>query len=270
MKGMRVRSESSYNRMLQRSQYNNPLLAAGEDEEEEDDSTYEVSSESESCSDEFEMEQEAECELLVPIESQPVEEDGQSDYQGSDDGQGEEDLPNRSQPLQRYLHRASIISKSLNITTYWITRLSTFSPTQRRWVNKGPMILYFANEATPRLMGNYLYGTQSYCIDMQVYEHFEFMLRNQHVHSCQFSSFGYHAVRQCDTMTEKVPLQRFFPNVKEMSLPVYQCTSIVQLVPEPCHSLFTVRFLNHQGILFLTRTCTVSQGSGTGNDDSSS
>jgi hypothetical protein len=52
-------------------------------------------------------------------------------------------------------------------TVYWVVKLSRFNPDEKRWVNKGPVILYFSFNDRPRLMANYLYSTKSTCLDLQ-------------------------------------------------------------------------------------------------------
>jgi hypothetical protein len=80
-----------------------------------------------------------------------------------------------------------------------------------------------------------------------VYEHFDSFIKHYSNDRAQFSTFGYDAVRQCETRTEKVPLQTFFPHVHDHVLPVYRCTSHVYTVQEQAHTLFTLKFANHQG-----------------------
>lgn len=97
---------------------------------------------------------------------------------GSDDGLGpaDEEIKRDERGYQKYYERAvSMIQDASNSryfglpsdTVFWVVKLSRFNPDEKRWVKKGPVILYFINEERPRLMANYLYSTKSTCIDLQ-------------------------------------------------------------------------------------------------------
>jgi hypothetical protein len=135
------------------------------EDEDDDDSTYEVSSEESDDSDSVDMEEEVEFEVAVPIITEPIGDDGQSDYQGSDDGEGPDEAPHRLPIKERLLNRAIGLVQHLGIHHFWIVALSRFSKEQRRWVNKGPVLIYFTENL--RLMGTFLYGTKSSIIDME-------------------------------------------------------------------------------------------------------
>jgi hypothetical protein len=100
-----------------------------------------------------------------------------SDYHPSDEGEGPEDAPNVMIPKRgKYLNRAALMVQTPEVANfiglqpnspYWVIKLARFSVQEKRWVNKGPVMLYFLNHNnTPRLVGNYLYSTKSICIDI--------------------------------------------------------------------------------------------------------
>jgi hypothetical protein len=44
-------------------------------------------------------------------------------------------------------------------TSYWLARMARYSKVESRWVDKGPIMLYFLEDnSAPRLVANYLYG----------------------------------------------------------------------------------------------------------------
>jgi hypothetical protein len=111
----------------------------------------------------------------VRIQTEPSGEGGQSDYHPSDDGEGG-DSPQtvvHVSKREKYTQRAAQMFKSshedrylLDPTKYYVVKLTKYSTTEKRWVNKGPVVIYFNNDLNrPRLVGNYLYSTKSICLD---------------------------------------------------------------------------------------------------------
>ena len=201
LKTMSVRSKSSARRMAFR--VNRPsahsfystapaainYTAGVDDEDDEDDSTYEASTETESnsvpsdhSSQEMPVAEQREemefCDTFPSSINSTIANDDASDYLGSDDGLGpnDEEVQRDARGYQKYFERASSLIQNPNYpcyfglpadTVYWVVKLSRFNSDERRWVNKGPVILYFNFNEHPRLMANYLYSTKSTCLDLQ-------------------------------------------------------------------------------------------------------
>lgn len=179
---MKVRSDSSAKRLSIRlnpkSFYSSVPVAAGpnDDDDDEDDSTYEGSETeeesefTEECSMEIAAEQQEED--IPNLQKDPVmldhnEEDGASDYHPSDEGEGDEVQPQIQGP-EKFKARAKMLLSYMGLDIpFWVVKMAKFSRSENRWVNKGPVVVYFVNEKAPRLQGNYLYGTKTLCIDMK-------------------------------------------------------------------------------------------------------
>jgi hypothetical protein len=275
METMRVRSESSKKRMSNRIKSNPShflhvvpvgIACAAEpnqQSEDEDDSTYEASDESED-SDSSEI-----CSNIVFDKVWKMKNWLRNVFpfqlwliltmdiliHGSDDGQGPDDDEMNKEKLPRrqvFINRGITMAQHLGLSTFWITKIAKFSKVENRWVNKGPVLVYFANEHHPRLMGNFIYGTKSVCLDLQcifhiylVFEHFDVFMKHYNNNRCQFSTFGHQATRHCETCTEKIALGEFFPTIPDDGQPVYKCISKVHSVQEPESTIFTIKFLNH-------------------------
>ena len=50
---------------------------------------------------------------------------------------------------------------------YWIAQMQRFNLEERRWVNKGPVLLYLLQGSSEcQLVGNYLYSTKSIAMNL--------------------------------------------------------------------------------------------------------
>ncbi|KAJ3269798.1 hypothetical protein HDV01_000895 [Terramyces sp. JEL0728] len=279
---LKVRSESSAKRQALRnikpSSFYAPAagysaLIVEENDEDLSDSTFEPSTQetTESSEDiETAEEEELETTVLETIEAcTPVffnttalyegDSEGASDYHGSDDGEGPEELPpaHYSNKVEKWASRAANMLSSPNPQdqrfyglpsnlTYWTTFLYKYKREQSRWVKKGPVILYFNQQTqVPRLMGNYLYGTKANCVDMQLFGNLNHYLRCANNLMC-FSTFRRNAVKKAEIISERVALEMIFPNAPiDHSLPVFKCTPRIYSAQEEEATVLAFKFLNN-------------------------
>lgn len=105
--------------------------------------------------------------------------DGASDFFPSDCEDDEEVVTHtrlNRHSAQKYYERGSRAFHSILGTSgttqvqppHWISTLHKYSVEERRWVNKGPVLLYFVQFGTRiRLVANYLYGIKSIALNME-------------------------------------------------------------------------------------------------------
>ncbi|KAJ3303538.1 hypothetical protein HDV03_003717 [Kappamyces sp. JEL0829] len=259
-----------------------PLALAAEkstldcDEDDAEDSTYEQESssvETEEFTEGHSMEHEDEVDFCIPAEelavlrdkeSQP--DDGASDYCPSDSGEGPDDFVDESTitasaapcatphaKYEKYLQRARMMlqcpSEGRHFglppeLPFWVSRMARFSKDESRWVDKGPVMLYFIDvpHYAPRLVGNFLYGTKSTCIDLQLYEFIDAFWKLKQGNRLMFSTFGYNAVRHAEIITEKVDIAAGNEHTH-----VLQCRSHITNRQEPKCTEFTLKFPTWEG-----------------------
>ncbi|KAJ3374004.1 hypothetical protein HDU91_000060 [Kappamyces sp. JEL0680] len=267
-----------------------PLALAAEkstldfDEDDAEDSTYEQESssvETEEFTEGHSMEHEDEVDFCIPAEelavlrdkeSQP--DDGASDYCPSDGGEGPDDFVDESTitasaapcatphaKYEKYLQRARMMlqcpSEGRHFglppeLPFWVSRMARFSKDESRWVDKGPVMLYFIDvpHYAPRLVGNFLYGTRwgltagtkSTCIDLQLYEFIDAFWKLKQGNRLMFSTFGYNAVRHAEIITEKVDIAAGNEHTH-----VLQCRSHITNRQEPKCTEFTLKFPTWEG-----------------------
>lgn len=109
-------------------------------------------------------------------------------------------------------------------------------------------MIYFINVPgePKRLIGNFLYGTRSVCMDLQLYENMDCYWRHLQGNRLQFSSFGHNAIIHADIVTEKVSAVCDSSH----SIPLYECKSVISSRQEPSSTCFTLKFLSHESNFF--------------------
>lgn len=139
-------------------------------------------------------------------------------------------------------------------TKYWVASMSKFNTEERRWVNKGPVILYYLaamGDAAPlQLVANYLYSTKSIALNFRVFEHMGIYAQwPSSSRSMVFSTCRFNFNIQINTQSVKVPLSYFFPGVESFNfLPVFKCESFGSAIQEDNASIFSLKFLSGQGL----------------------
>ena len=68
-----------------------------------------------------------------------------------------------------------LTSQGTRPAQFYLAQMSKFNQEEKRWVNKGPVLLYIYAQADkpPQLVANYLYGTKSVVINMTLWEFWE-------------------------------------------------------------------------------------------------
>lgn len=135
----------------------------------------------------------------------------------------------------------------------WIAEMKKFNSQEKRWVSKGPVLLYFLAEPCQRLVANYVYGTKSIAMNLRIYEHMEkYISTKSNQKTIIISSMGSNSIVQATVDCQTVPMQQFFgTQMAELdNVFVSKCESSVCSVPEPESSIWGLSFLSVDGTIF--------------------
>ncbi|KAI8894733.1 hypothetical protein BC833DRAFT_603825 [Globomyces pollinis-pini] len=276
LSSMKVHSEASQKRIQLKKNILDPI-----DEDDMSDSTFELhsGSESGSDSDSIEMDEEVmvdtteelkphgidtgnskfseyDTETVIP-DYEPTHlgpsDQGHSDYYSSDDGDGP-DVGTMYPKKKDYKLRAQNMLTFLPpIQHHWVIKMARYNSNERRWVNKGPVMIYFIHHANEpvRLIGHYLYSTKSICFDIQLYEFFKFFIKHYPSNRIRFSTFKQNGVKSATIQTNAILMNQ---------QKIFQCRSVIEMVQEDHASLFDFKFINQQDYMLFGECLDVALG----------
>ncbi|TPX37729.1 hypothetical protein SmJEL517_g00481 [Synchytrium microbalum] len=80
-----------------------------------------------------------------------------------------------------------------NQVAYAFANMRRYNTTERRWVDKGPIIIFIILAFPARITANYLYGTKSLALNLRVFPFLDYILRVNRLR-VWFSTFGANSV----------------------------------------------------------------------------